>query len=232
MGLSLTQKIIAEHLVGGRAEPGEEIALRIDQTLLRDVAPGVPSLQLEAMGFSPPGNGVGPRIHLERFAVPGQTLLGADSYTSACGAMAMLAITARDTDIAAALAGQPFRLTMPRSVHIRLTGRLSPWTGATDLVLEWTRRQQARDGMGCILEYGGPGAATLTVPERAAICSVGAEMGAATSIFPSDAQTRAYLRAQGREEAWQPLAADLDAAYGEIIPLDLGRLEPARSETA
>lgn len=207
MGLTLTQKIVAEHLVGGRVEPGGEVVLHIDQTLP-------------------------PRNHLERFAVPGQTLLGAGGCAAACGALAMLALTAQKAEIAAALAGQPFRFSMPRTVLVRLTGRLRPCAEAKHLVLELPRPHQTRDRIGCVLEYGGPGAATLTVPERAAICGMAAEKGATAAIFPSDAQTRAYLRARGREDVWQPLAADLDAAYDETIPLDLGRLEPARSKTS
>jgi len=232
VGLTLTQKIVTEHLVGGRVEPGEEIVLRVDQTLLREAPLGVPCLQIERMDCLPPDNGIPTRTHLERLAVPGQTLLGADGPTPACGALAMLAIIARDADIAAARAGQPFRLTMPRTVHVRLAGRLRPGVAAPDLVLGLPNQHPVPDSFGYVLEYGGPGAATLTVPERAAICSLAAEMGATTSIFPSDAQARAYLRDRGREDVWQPLAADLDAAYDETIPLDLGQLEPARSKTS
>jgi len=232
VGLTLTQKIVAEHLVAGRAEPGEEISLRIDQILGREVPPGMACAEVDTLARLPEEHGTPPRIHLERLAVPGQTLLGASNCAAACGALAMLAITSRNTEIGAALAGRPFRLSLPRTVLIRLTGRLKPCVGATHLVLELPRPHLVRDGIGCVFEYGGPGAATLTVPERAAICGMAAEKGATAAIFPSDAQTRAFLRDQGREEAWQPLAADLDAVYDETIPLDLGRLEPARSETS
>lgn len=230
MGLTLTQKIVAEHLVVGRAEPGEEIVLHIDQTLLREMPPAIRDLQ--TMDCPPMDSGSTHQTPLERSAVPGQIVLGAGGCAAACGAFAMLAITAQDIDIAAALAGRPLRLFMPRTVLIRLTGRLRPCAGAKHLVPELPRPQQVRDGMGYVFEYGGPGVATLTVPERAAICGMAVDKGAKGAIFPSDAQTRAYLRAHGREDAWQPLTADLDAAYDETIPLDLGRLEPARSATS
>jgi aconitate hydratase len=176
--------------------------------------------------FSRPGNGICHQVHLERFGVPGQTLLGSDSHTPNAGGLGMLAIGAGGLDVAVAMAGGPFYLTMPRVVGVRLSGELSPWVTARDVILELLRRMSVKGGVGKILEYYGPGVATLTVDQRATICNMGAELGATSSIFPSDAQTRSYLEAQGRGEAWQPLAADPDAVYDETVEVDLGELEP------
>ncbi len=176
--------------------------------------------------FSRPGNGICHQVHLERFAVPGQTLLGSDSHTPTAGGLGMLAIGAGGLDVAVAMAGGPFHLAMPAVVNVRLRGRLRPWVTAKDVILELLRRLTVKGGVGKVFEYSGPGVATLTVPERATITNMGAELGATTSIFPSDEMTRAFLRAQGREGVWVPLAADPDAAYDEVIELDLGELEP------
>ena len=176
--------------------------------------------------FSRPGNGICHQVHLERFSVPGQTLLGADSHTPTSGGLGMLAIGAGGLDVAAAMAGAPFFLTMPRVIQVYLTGTLPAWVTAKDVIIELQRRLTVRGGIGCVMEYTGPGVAHLSVTERATICNMGAELGATSSIFPSDAQTRIFLRAQGREGDWQPLAADADAVYDHTLSLELSSLEP------
>ena len=176
--------------------------------------------------FSRPGNGICHQVHLERFSVPGDTLLGSDSHTPMSGGAAMLAIGAGGLDVAMAMAGEPFNLVMPQVVKVNLKGRLPPWVSAKDVVLEMLRRLTVKGGVGRVFEYGGEGVASLSVPERGAMTNMGAELGATTSIFPSDERTREYLRAQGRENAWKPLAADADAPYDEVIDLDLASLEP------
>lgn len=176
--------------------------------------------------FSRPGNGICHQVHLERFSVPGQILLGADSHTPTSGGLGMLAIGAGGLDVAAAMAGAPFFLTMPRVIQVYLTGTLPPWVTAKDVIIELQRRLTVRGGIGCVMEYTGPGVAHLSVTERATICNMGAELGATSSIFPSDAQTRVFLRAQGREGDWQPLAADADAVYDHTLSLELSSLEP------
>ena len=176
--------------------------------------------------FSRPGNGICHQVHLERFGVPGKTLLGADSHTPTSGALGMLAIGAGGLDVALAMAGRPFHLTMPRILGVTLLGRLRPWVTAKDVILELLRRLGTRGGIGRIIEYRGPGVASLSVPERATIANMGAELGATTSLFPSDEQTRRYLEAQSRSAAWQALAADADAEYDEELVLDLALLEP------
>jgi len=176
--------------------------------------------------FSRPGNGICHQVHLERFAVPGQTLVGSDSHTPTAGGLGMLAIGAGGLDVAVAMAGEPFYLPMPKVTLVRLVGKLGPWVTAKDVILELLRRLTVHGGVGKVMEYGGPGVATLTVPQRATIPNLGAARGATTSIFPSDEMTRQYLRAQGREAEWQPLAADADASYDEMIEIDLGALEP------
>ncbi len=176
--------------------------------------------------FSRPGNGICHQVHLERFSVPGDTLLGADSHTPTCGGAGMLAIGAGGLDVAVAMGGGPFYMLMPRIVGVRLTGKLGPWVAAKDIILEMLRRLTVKGGVGRVFEYYGPGVATLTVPERGTITNMGAELGATTSIFPSDEQTHRYLRAQGRENVWRPLAADPDATYDEDMEIALAALEP------
>ncbi len=176
--------------------------------------------------FSRPGNGICHQVHLERFGVPGQTLLGSDSHTPTCGGLGMLAIGAGGLDVAAAMAGHPFYLAMPRVMLVRLRGELPPWVTAKDVILELLRRLTVRGGVGRILEYGGEALGRLRIPERATITNMGAELGATSSLFPSDEQTRAFLRAQQREQAWAPLQADPGAEYDEELELDLGGLEP------
>jgi aconitate hydratase len=176
--------------------------------------------------FSRPGNGICHQVHLERFAVPGQTLLGSDSHTPTSGGMGMLAIGAGGLDVAVAMGGGAFYMTMPKIVGVRLTGRLQPWVSAKDIILEMLRRLTVKGGVGRIFEYHGPGVEQLDVPARSTITNMGAELGATTSIFPSDENTRYYLRAQGREEVWRPLAPDPDATYDEEMEINLDELEP------
>jgi aconitate hydratase len=267
MGKSLTRKIIDEHLVSGEPKAGNEVAVRIDQTLTQDATGTMAYLQFEAMGlphvrtklsvsyvdhnmlqagfenaddhrflqsvaakygiyFSRPGNGICHQVHLERFSAPGQTLLGSDSHTTTSGGVGMLAIGAGGLDVAVAMGGSPFYLTMPRVVRVDLKGRLQPWLTGKDIILEMLRRLTVKGGVGRIFEYGGEGVASLDVPERATIANMGAELGATTSIFPSDERTREYLRAQRREQVWVPLSADRDAEYDEVVEIDLSTLEP------
>ncbi len=176
--------------------------------------------------FSRPGNGICHQVHLERFGIPGQTLLGSDSHTPTCGGLGMLAIGAGGLDVAAAMAGIPLHLSMPKVTLVHLTGTLPPWVSAKDVILELLRRLTVKGGVGRIMEYGGPGVAALSVPERATITNMGAELGATSSLFPSDEQTRSFLRAQQREAHWTPLSADPDADYDDTIELDLGALQP------
>jgi aconitate hydratase len=267
MGKSLTHKIIEEHLVSGEPEAGNEIAIRIDQTLTQDATGTMAYLQFEAMGlphvrtklsvsyadhnmlqagfenaddhrflqsvaakygiyFSRPGNGICHQVHLERFSAPGQTILGSDSHTTTLGGVGMLAIGAGGLDVAVAMGGGPFYLTMPKVVRVELKGQLQPWVTGKDIILEMLRRLTVKGGVGRVFEYGGEGVACLGVTERATIANMGAELGATTSIFPSDERTREYLRAQRREQLWAPLSADRDAQYDEVIEIDLSILEP------
>jgi aconitate hydratase len=247
--------------------PGEEIALRIDQTLTQDATGTMAYLQFEALEidraqtelsvsyvdhntlqtgfenaddhrylqsvaarhgvhFSRPGNGICHQVHLERFGVPGGTLLGSDSHTPTGGGLGMLAIGAGGLDVAAAMAGEPFYLNMPEVVGVRLEGELSGWATAKDVILELLRRVDVKGGVGKVYEYFGPGVQTLSVPERATITNMGTETGATTSIFPSDDITRQWFRAQDRLDEWQPLQADENAEYDKVIEIDLGELEP------
>jgi aconitate hydratase len=176
--------------------------------------------------FSKPGNGICHQVHFESFSVPGQLLLGTDSHTPLCGSTGMLAIGAGGLDVAAALGGGPYHVVVPRVTSVWLTGRLRPWVTAKDVIMELLRRYSVRGGNGRIFEYGGPGVATLSLPQRATICNMGAELTLTTSVFPSDEATREYFRLLGREAEWQPLAADPDAEYDDRIEVDLGRLEP------
>lgn len=176
--------------------------------------------------FSRPGNGICHQVHLERFAAPGKILLGSDSHTPTGGGMGMLAIGAGGLDVAVAMGGGPFYMAFPRVVGIHLRGRLQPWTVAKDIILEVLRILTVKGGVGKVIEYYGEGVQDLTVPERGTITNMGAELGATTSVFPSDDQTRAYLAAQGREEVYTPLTAAPDATYDEQIEIDLGSLTP------
>ena len=265
--MNLTQKILAEHLVSGQMIPGEEISIRIDQTLTQDATGTMAYLQFEAMGVdrvrtrrsvayidhntlqtgfenaddhqyiqtvtrkhgiwcSKPGNGICHQVHLERYGIPGWTLLGSDSHTPTGGGIGMLAIGAGGLDVAVAMGGGAYYLTCPKVVNVHLTGRLPYGVAAKDIILEVLRRLTVKGGVGKVMEYTGPGVATLTVPERATIANMGAELGATTSVFPSDEVTRAFLKAQDREADWQALSADADAVYDETIEIDLSTLEP------
>ena len=267
MGYTISQKIIKDHLLSGQMNVGEEIALRIDQTLTQDSTGTMAYLQFEALGidqvktklsvayidhnmlqsgfenaddhkyiqtvtnkhgirFSRPGNGVCHQVHIERFGVPGQTLLGSDSHTPTCGGIGMLAIGAGGLDVAVAMGGGPYYITMPKMVRVTLKNKLAPWTTAKDIILEVLRIMSVKGGVGKIVEYAGDGLEYLTVPERATITNMGAELGATTSVFPSDEVTKAFLKAQGREEAWTELKADEDAVYDEEIEIDLSSLVP------
>ncbi len=176
--------------------------------------------------FSRPGNGICHQVHLERFGVPGKTLLGSDSHTPTGGGIGMIAIGAGGLDVARAMAGIPFKLTCPRVVGIRLTGKLRPWVSAKDVILKVLSILSSKGNVGTAAEYFGPGVATLTVPERATITNMGAELGVTTSVFPSDEATREFLVAEGRGDSWKPLAAEEGAEYDRIIDIDLSTLEP------
>lgn len=176
--------------------------------------------------FSRPGNGICHQVHLERFGVPGMTLLGSDSHTPTGGGIGMLAIGAGGLDVAVAMGGGPYYMMMPKVCRVTLKGRLKPWVSAKDVILEVLRIMTVKGGVGKVIEYAGDGIVSLTVPERATITNMGAELGATTSIFPSDEVTRAFLKAQGREDDWVELLPDADAEYDEEITIDLGSLEP------
>ncbi len=176
--------------------------------------------------YSRPGNGVSHQVHLERFSVPGKTLLGSDSHTTTNAGSSMLAIGAGGLDVAMAMAGHPFHVSMPRIVGVRLTGSLQPWVSAMDVMLEMLRRLTVKGGLGKILEYFGPGVENLSATDRATIGNMGTESGATASMFPSDRRTREFLESQGRGEVWTEILADSDAKYSEIIELDLSVLEP------
>ena len=176
--------------------------------------------------FSRPGNGICHQVHLERFGKPGKTLIGSDSHTPTGGGIGMLAFGAGGLDVAVAMGGGAYYISMPKMVRINLTGALQPWVSAKDIILEVLRRMSVKGGVGKIIEYGGEGVKTLTVPERATITNMGAELGATTSVFPSDEITRSFLKAQGREEDWTPLCADEDAVYDETLTIDLSSLVP------
>jgi len=180
--------------------------------------------------FSRPGNGICHQVHLERFGVPGMTLLGSDSHTPTCGGLGMLAIGAGGLDVAVAMGGGPYYLTMPKVCRIILKGALKPWVSAKDIILEILRIMSVKGGVGKIIEYAGEGIKSLTVPERATITNMGAELGATTSIFPSDEITREFLKAQGREQDWVELLPDADASYDEEFEIDLSQLEPLAAQ--
>ena len=267
MGLTLTEKILKAHLVDGEFVKGQEIGIRIDQTLTQDATGTMAYLEYEAMGvprvrteksvayidhntlqsgfenaddhrfigsvckkhgiyFSRPGNGICHQVHLERFGIPGKTLIGSDSHTPTGGGIGMIAIGAGGLDVAVAMGGGAYYITYPKIVKINLTGKLSPWVSAKDVILEVLRRMSVKGGVGKVIEYCGEGVKTLTVPERATIINMGAELGATTSIFPSDETTLAFLKAQDRADVWSELKADDDAVYDEQIDIDLSQLVP------
>ncbi|MDO8686388.1 MAG: aconitate hydratase, partial [Clostridiales bacterium] len=180
--------------------------------------------------FSRPGNGICHQVQLERFSVPGMTLLGSDSHTPTCGGIGMLAIGAGGLDVAVAMGGGPYYLIMPEVCKVNLKGSLKPWVSAKDIILEVLRVLTVKGGVGKVMEYSGSGINGLTVPERATITNMGAELGATTSIFPSDDKAKAYLKAQGRENDWIELKPDINAVYDEEIEIDLDKLEPMTAQ--
>ena len=267
MGLTMCQKIIKEHLVEGEMVAGQEIGIRIDQTLTQDSTGTMAYLQLEAIGvdrvktkksvayidhnmlqqsfenaddhkyiqtvaskhgiyFSKPGNGICHQVHLERFGVPVQTMVGSDSHTPTNGGIGMFAIGAGGLDVALAMAGRPYYTMMPKVLKVNLTGKLKQYVSAKDIILEVLRQLSVKGGVGKILEYVGEGVKHLTVPERSTITNMGAELGATTSIFPSDEQTLKFLTAQNRASDYSPLQPDEDAVYDEEIHIHLDTLEP------
>lgn len=176
--------------------------------------------------FSRPGNGICHQVHLERFGIPGKTLIGSDSHTPTGGGLGMIAIGAGGLDVAVAMGGGAYYITYPKIVNIKLTGKLQPWVAAKDVILKVLQIMTVKGGVGKVIEYTGEGVKTLSVPERATITNMGAELGATTSIFPSDNITREFLRAQGRENVWSEQKADDDAVYDEVIEINLSELEP------
>ena len=267
MGKSVTQKIIEAHIIEGQWAPGEEIAIRIDQTLTQDATGTMAYLQFEAMGLprvktdlsvsyidhntvqigfenaddhkylqgvaakygvhlSRAGNGICHQVHLERFGKPGTTLLGSDSHTPTGGGVGQIAMGAGGLDVALAMGGGAFYLTSPKVIKINLTGKLSPWVAAKDVILKVLEQFTTKGNVGCVFEYGGPGVKTLTVPERATITNMGAECGVTTSVFPSDDETLRFLKAQDREGDFTEILPDDDAEYFKVVDLDLSSLIP------
>lgn len=267
MGKTLAYKILENHLVEGNLTPGEEITIKIDQTLTQDSTGTMVYLQLEAMEvekvktelsvayidhntlqtgfenaddhefiksvakrhgvlFSKPGNGICHQLHLENYGKPGKTLLGSDSHTPTGGGLGMIAIGAGGLDVAVAMAKGTYSLTAPKVVKVQLNGALRPWVSAKDVILYVLQQLTVKGGVGRIIEYTGEGVKNLSVTDRATITNMGAELGATTSVFPSDENTLAYLKAQGREDAYTPLAADEDAVYDEELIVDLDKLTP------
>jgi len=267
MALTMAEKIISSHLVEGELAPGNEIGIRIDQTLTQDSTGTMAYLQFESLNisyirtklsvayvdhnmlqqgyenaddhryiqtiahkhgiyFSRPGNGICHQVHLERFSIPGETLLGSDSHTPTCGGIGMLAVGAGGLDVAIAMGGGAYYFIMPGIFNIELRGRLERFVSAKDVILEILRRMTVKGGIGKIIEYTGDGAGTLSVPERATIANMGAELGATTSIFPSDQVTREFLGMQKRENAWVELLPDGGAVYEDTMVLNLDQVEP------
>ena len=267
MGYTIAQKIIKNHLVCGEMVTGEEIGLKIDQTLTQDATGTMAYLQFEAMGidrvktelsvayidhntlqagfenaddhryiqtvtkkhgirFSRPGNGICHQVHLERFSKPGKTLIGSDSHTPTAGGIGMLGMGAGGLDVAVAMGGGTYYITMPKMIKINLVGKLSDYVGAKDVILEVLRILGVKGGVGAIVEYGGEGVKTLSVPQRATITNMGAELGATSSIFPSDEVTEAFLKAEGRAEDFIELSSDADAVFDAEYTVDLSKLQP------
>ena len=267
MGYNVSQKLIDSHLVEGKMEPGEEIGLRIDQTLTQDATGTMVMLELEAMKldrvktelsaqyvdhnllqtdfknaddhlfllsacrkfgiwYSRAGNGVSHPVHMERFGIPGKTLLGADSHTPAAGSLGMLSMGAGGIEVAMCMAGKPYHFDMPKIMGIKLTGKLPDWVSAKDVILEMLRRHSVKGGVGWILEYYGPGLESLTAMDRHVIANMGTELGATSTVFPSDDAVRKFMRAQGREDQWVEIVADSDASYDEYEEINLSELVP------
>ncbi|MDC7126642.1 MAG: aconitate hydratase [Spirochaetales bacterium] len=267
MGLTLTEKLLKEHLVSGELKAGSEIGIKIDQTLTQDATGTMVYLQFESMGipsvktelsvsyvdhntlqsdyrnmddhrflqsaaakfglyFSRPGNGICHQIHLERFGIPGKTLLGSDSHTPTGGGLGMISIGAGGLDVAAAMAGAPFYLKTPEVIGVKLSGKLQPMCSAKDIILTILQIESVKGGVGKVYEYFGSGVESLSVPERATITNMGAELGATTSVFPSDAKTKDFLNLQKRGDLWRELSADTDAEYSKIIEINLDEVVP------
>ena len=180
----------------------------------------------KGVAFSPPGNGICHQVHLERFGIPGKTLLGSDSHTPTGGGIGMIAIGAGGLDVALAMAGKPFRLAYPRVIGVKLTGKLGPWCAAKDVILELLSILTTKGNVGNVVEYFGPGVANLSVPQRATITNMGAELGVTTSIFPSDDRTKQFLDAQGRGRSFVRIEADPDAEYDRVIEIKLNKVVP------
>ncbi len=267
MGKTLAYKILEDHLIEGKMVPGEEIKIKMDQTLTQDSTGTMVYLQLEAMDvdkvktefsvayidhntlqtgfenaddhefiksvarrhgvrFSKPGNGICHQLHLENYGIPGKTLLGSDSHTPTGGGIGMIAIGAGGLDVAMAMATGAYSLTMPEVYNIKLTGKLRPWVSAKDIILHVLQKLTVKGGVGRIMEYTGDGVKTLSVPERATITNMGAELGATTSLFPSDENTKAFMESEGRGSEFVPMSADADAVYDGFLEVDLSALEP------
>lgn len=267
MPKNVTQKLIESHLVEGNMNPGNEIGLKIDQTLTQDATGTLVMLEFEAMQlprvktdlsaqyvdhnllqmdfrnpddhlflrsackkfgvwYSRPGNGVSHPVHMERFGIPGQTLLGSDSHTPGAGALGMLAIGAGGLDVALAMAGKPFYVKMPQVWGVKLTGQLPAWVSAKDVILEMLRRHDVDGGVGKVIEYYGPGLKNLSTMDRHVIANMGTELGATSTVFPSDETVREFLQTQGRKDDWTELVADEGADYDEYETIDLAELEP------
>jgi len=265
--MSVTQKIIKSHLVSGKMEPGEEIALKIDQTLCQDATGTLVMLELEAMGldrtkadisvqyvdhnllqednknpddhlflesaakrfglyFSRPGNGISHAVHMQNFGKPGATLTGSDSHSCAAGSMGMIAIGSGGLEVAMAIAGYPLYIKMPKVFGVKLTGKLPDWVSAKDVILEMLRRYDVKGGVGYIVEYYGDGVKNLSAMDRHVIANMGAELGATTTVFPSDETTREFLKSQDRESDWIELHADQNAVYDKYDEIDLSILVP------
>ena len=267
MGYTIAQKIIKNHLLCGEMRVGNEIGLKIDQTLTQDATGTMAYLQFEAMGidrvktelsvayidhntlqagfenaddhryiqtvtkkygirFSRPGNGICHQVHLERFSKPGKTLIGSDSHTPTAGGIGMLGMGAGGLDVAVAMGGGTYYITMPKMIKVNLVGKLSDYVGAKDVILDVLRQLGVKGGVGAIVEYSGEGVKTLSVPQRATITNMGAELGATSSIFPSDEVTKAFLKAENREEDWIELSSDEDAVFDAEYTVDLSALKP------
>ncbi len=267
MGLTIAQKIIKAHMISGEMTVGQEVALKIDQTLTQDATGTMAYLEFETMGldrvktersvayidhntlqsgfenaddhryiqsvckkhgiyFSRPGNGICHQVHLERFGKPGKTLIGSDSHTPTGGGIGMLAMGAGGLDVAVAMGGGAYYITMPKMYKVNLIGKLNPFVTAKDISLEILRILSVKGGVGAIIEWGGEGIKYLSVPERATITNMGTELGATTSIFPSDEVTKAFLEAEGRGEDYIELSSDADAVYDKVIDINLNELKP------
>lgn len=267
MAKNVTQKLIESHLIKGRMRPGEEIGLKIDQTLTQDATGTLVMLEFEALRiprvrtelsvqyvdhnllqedfknaddhlflrsackkfglwYSRPGNGVSHPVHMERFGVPGKTLLGSDSHTCAAGSLGMLAIGAGGLEVAMAMAGEPFCVNLPSIWGVKLIGKLPDWVSAKDVILEMLRRHNVDGGIGKIIEYYGPGLSSLSAMDRHVIANMGAELGATTTVFPADDAVKEFLKRQGREDVFREILRDEDAKYDEYEVINLSELEP------